>query len=545
MINGNRFRLAILAAADSLSANRQKIDELNVFPVPDGDTGTNMSMTLSNAVASLSKMSEDAPADEVLKETASCLLRGARGNSGVILSLLFRGISKGVKGHESVSGVLLAAALSKGVESAYKAVMKPTEGTILTVSRVAAECAKKAAEEENKGAVEVFAAAVSGAHDALDKTPELLPVLKKAGVVDSGGAGLCVIFDAMLASFKGEYVSASDVPESTEEKDQSADYHAEITFTYCTEIIVKKPLSDKKDPIGLRAFIESIGDSAVFVDDDEIIKLHVHTDHPGKVLEEGIKYGELMTVKIENMREQNRKLLNEKEAAEEKADVYAAPEKTYGFVSVAAGDGVVSLFEDLGADKVVKGGQTMNPSTDDILKAVEATPAEIVFVLPNNKNIIMAAEQTIPLSKKKICVLPTRSIPMGISAMLAFDEDADLESNITEMRLAADAVGSGLITYAVRDSEYENHNIKAGELMAMKNGKLSFTDTDLTKTVYKLTKSLCKKDSSSVTLIKGKDVNQETAEGVANYLSEKLPELEVTLIDGGQPVYYFIISVEA
>ena len=545
MINGNRFRLAILAAADSLSANRQKIDELNVFPVPDGDTGTNMSMTLSNAVASLSKMSEDAPADEVLKETASCLLRGARGNSGVILSLLFRGISKGVKGHESVSGVLLAAALSKGVESAYKAVMKPTEGTILTVSRVAAECAKKAAEEENKGAVEVFAAAVSGAHDALDKTPELLPVLKKAGVVDSGGAGLCVIFDAMLASFKGEYVSASDVPESIEEKDQSADYHAEITFTYCTEIKVKKPLSDKKDPIGLRAFIESIGDSAVFVDDDEIIKLHVHTDHPGKVLEEGIKYGELMTVKIENMREQNRKLLNEKEAAEDKADVYAAPEKTYGFVSVAAGDGVVSLFEDLGADKVVKGGQTMNPSTDDILKAVEATPAEIVFVLPNNKNIIMAAEQAIPLSKKKICVLPTRSIPMGISAMLAFDEDADLESNITEMRLAADAVGSGLITYAVRDSEYENHNIKAGELMAMKNGKLSFTDTDLTKTVYKLTKSLCKKDSSSVTLIKGKDVNQETAEGVANYLSEKLPELEVTLIDGGQPVYYFIISVEA
>ena len=281
------------------------------------------------------------------------------------------------------------------------------------------------------------------------------------------------------------------------------------------------------------------------MDDDEIIKLHVHTDHPGKVLEEGIKYGELMTVKIENMREQNRKLLNEKEAAEDKADVYAAPEKTYGFVSVAAGDGVVSLFEDLGADKVVKGGQTMNPSTDDILKAVEATPAEIVFVLPNNKNIIMAAEQTIPLSKKKICVLPTRSIPMGISAMLAFDEDADLESNITEMRLAADAVGSGLITYAVRDSEYENHNIKAGELMAMKNGKLSFTDTDLTKTVYKLTKLLCKKDSSSVTLIKGKDVNQETAEGVANYLSEKLPELEVTLIDGGQPVYYFIISVEA
>ncbi len=555
MLKGNTLRDAIISGANNIANNRRAVDELNVFPVPDGDTGTNMSMTISNASKEVSRM-QDASVGDVANTVASALLRGARGNSGVILSLIFRGFAKGFKGCEEAGAKEIANAFSLGTEAAYKAVMKPTEGTILTVVRVASEYAAKAV-SEGKGEVECFAAALEGAKVALAETPEILPVLKKAGVVDAGGRGLVVILEGMYQVLSGGAVitvaGATSEPEAESESgvNAAAEYEGEITFTYCTEFIVKRE-SENSDPAELRAYLETIGDCVVVVDDEEIIKVHVHTDHPGNAFEKGLTFGQLVNMKVENMRDQHERAKHDAKDPKptenlEKTEVYtpAPQENPYGFVSVSAGKGLEELFHDIGVDTVVSGGQTMNPSTDDILKAIELTPAETVFVLPNNKNIIMAAEQAVPLATRRVVVLQTRTIPQGISAMLAFDPESDYEQNAIAMREAYDNVGTGQITYAARDSDYDGHQIKKGELLAMANGKITFTDTDLEKTVVKLTKSLTNKNTMYVTLIHGEDVDAGKAEKIRAAVAAKLgSNIDVTLIDGGQPVYYFLISVE-
>ena len=548
MINGSLLRDAILSAAYTLASRKQSVDELNVFPVPDGDTGTNMSMTIGAAARELEMLKEPA-VSETSKVTASALLRGARGNSGVILSLLFRGISKGLQGKSEASGTDLADALVEGVSAAYKAVMKPTEGTILTVSREASEKARSVAMDDND-ALTVFRAAVAQAKETLARTPEMLPVLKKAGVVDAGGQGLVIILQAMLDVFEGGPVMK---PEATPaggsaakpKRSAVAEADGDILFTYCTEFIVLKA-PGCEDALKLRAYLESIGDSVVVVDDEEIIKVHVHTNHPGDALESGLKFGMLTKLKIENMKEQHTAQVTEAEQmAENDSYVPVDPDIPYGFVAVAAGMGVQSLFEDLGVNNVVTGGQTMNPSTDDILNAIHATPAQTVFVLPNNKNIIMAAEQAVKLADRRVCVLQTVTIPQGISAMLAFDPEASFADNQVNMTEAASRVQSGQITFAARDSDYDGHNIKAGEILAMENGKLAFVEKDLEKAVYKLTRSMVRRDSSFVTLIYGSDVTDGQAESACEFIKSKLsPNLEISLINGGQPVYYYLISVE-
>lgn len=548
MINGSLLRDAILSAAYTLASRKQSVDELNVFPVPDGDTGTNMSMTIGAAARELEMLKEPA-VSETSKVTASALLRGARGNSGVILSLLFRGISKGLQGKSEASGTDLADALVEGVSAAYKAVMKPTEGTILTVAREASEKARSVAMDDND-ALTVFRAAVSQARETLARTPEMLPVLKKAGVVDAGGQGLVIILQAMLDVFEGGPVMK---PEATPaggsaakpKRSAVAEADGDILFTYCTEFIVLKA-PGCEDALKLRAYLESIGDSVVVVDDEEIIKVHVHTNHPGDALESGLKFGMLTKLKIENMKEQHTAQVTEAEQmAENDSYVPVDPDIPYGFVAVAAGMGVQSLFEDLGVNNVVTGGQTMNPSTDDILNAIHATPAQTVFVLPNNKNIIMAAEQAVKLADRRVCVLQTVTIPQGISAMLAFDPEASFADNQVNMTEAASRVQSGQITFAARDSDYDGHNIKAGEILAMENGKLAFVEKDLEKAVYKLTRSMVRRDSSFVTLIYGSDVTDGQAESACEFIKSKLsPNLEISLINGGQPVYYYLISVE-
>lgn len=547
MFSGNVLRDAIISGANNIYKYRQAVDELNVFPVPDGDTGTNMSMSIGNAARALEKVN-DLPAGEVAQTAAAALLRGARGNSGVITSLLFRGIAKGLKDCKEVTGENLAGALELGVAAAYKAVMKPTEGTMLTVARIAAERASAAAADENDP-LKVFEIALDGAKEALDSTPELLPVLKKAGVVDAGGMGLIKIFEGMLVVFRGGDIVTSDEIVSTDKKaglNIEDDYTGEITFTYCTEFIIDrgKNKSDS-DATELREYLGSIGDSLVVVEDEDIIKVHVHTDHPGQALEKGLCYGMLINLKIENMREQYEKAKPATNSARTEVFTPAAPQKHYGFVSVSVGDGLHALFEELGVDTIVSGGQTMNPSTDNILKAIEATPSEVVFVLPNNKNIIMAAEQAVPLSTKKVIVLHTRTIPMGVSAMLAFDPEVDDETNAINMQKAFEKVITGQITFAARDSDYDGHKIKKNDLLAIENGKVVFTDTDLEACTVKLCRQMCKKSVSFLTLFYGDSVDDSTAERIKQSVEQKLDKsIEVTLINGGQPVYYFYISAE-
>ena len=556
MINGNKLRDAIISGANNISNCKTRIDELNIFPVPDGDTGTNMSMSIGNAARELSRL-EGESVSVVADTAASALLRGARGNSGVITSLLFRGFAKGFKGADEVTPENLSAAFSYGVEAAYKAVMKPTEGTILTVARVASEYAAQAL-EDGKNTIEVFEAAMEGAEVALAQTPELLPVLKKAGVVDAGGKGFCVILEGMYSVLKNgvmiESSGSSDEPQENENRNAAGEFETEITFTYCTEFIVNRNPEITKEPSELRAYLESIGDCVVVVDDEQIIKVHVHTDHPGNAIESGLTFGSLINLKIENMRDQHERAKHDsverKKAPAQSSDrtetyTPATPEKPVGFVSVCAGEGIEELFRDLGVDSLVSGGQTMNPSTDDILKAIELTPAETVFVLPNNKNIIMAAEQAIPISTRKVIVLHTRTIPEGISAMLAYNPDASDEENAIEMRAAYKRVATGQITFAARDSDYEGHDIKKGELLALLQGKLSFVDTDIEHCVSKLAKQMIKRDSSFVTVIYGEDVSDEQAAELEGKLSEKYAgKVEFTFIKGMQPIYYFIISVE-
>ena len=558
MFNGNILRDAIISAANNIANNRKQVDDLNVFPVPDGDTGTNMSMSIGNAARELERLDNET-VGKVSSVAASALLRGARGNSGVITSLLFRGFAKGFKDADEITSENLSAAFAFGVEAAYKAVMKPTEGTILTVARVASEYAT-VAKTEGKDPLAVFEAAMEGANVALANTPELLPVLKKAGVVDAGGKGFVVILEGMYSVLKnGVMIEAkSSANETAEEEEESrnaaGEFEGDINFPYCTEFIVNRDENCDKEPSELRTYLESIGDCVVVVDDEEIIKVHVHTDHPGNAIEKALTFGPLVKLKIENMCDQHERAKHDSQTASKKPAKNSdrtetiksvAPEKHYGFVSVSAGDGLAELFKDLGVDTIVSGGQTMNPSTDDILRAIEATPAETVFVLPNNKNIIMAAEQAIPLATRKVIVIHTRTIPQGITCALNFDPDADDNTNALAMQAAIDNVSTGQITFAARDSEFDGKAIKQGELLALENGKITFTETDLEKCVLKLAKQMIKKNNEFVTIFYGQDITDAQAEEIYNAVNEKFGDkVEITLVNGGQPVYYFIISVE-
>ncbi len=538
------FRQMILSAAAAIENNRQVLNEMNVFPVPDGDTGINMSMTINAADKALTA-GDFETVSAVADTAASALLRGARGNSGVILSLLFRGFSKACAGKTELGAKEFADALKSGVDAAYRAVMKPAEGTILTVSRCAAEAASQRAYEDGATDLEaLFDAAISEAQVALADTMNLNPVLKKAGVVDAGGKGWVIVLEAMYASLKGEPIVREHASEDVSEAAVFGEIESEdIVFAYCTEYIVNRSAEGKKkDPKLLRAFLETIGDCVVVVDDEEIIKVHVHTNNPDKALGEALTYGELVNIKIENMREQHtQKVIDEQKKAER---VIAAPEKQYGFVVVAAGAGICGAFSDLGVDEIVEGGQTMNPSTEDILSAIDKTPAETVFVLPNNKNIIMAAQQTVELSEKNIVVLETKTIPQGVSAMLAFDADADADANREAMTAAAQNVASGSITYAARDSEFDGHDIKMGEYLALCEGKLSQSGPELAAVVETLSADMNLSEREFITVFYGDGVSEEDAAAMETLCKAAAPNAEVMLLDGGQPVYYYIISAE-
>ena len=562
MMTGKLLRDCILSGAHSLANQRARVDELNVFPVPDGDTGTNMSMTIGAAVRELEALPDDCTVETAAHVTASAMLRGARGNSGVISSLLFRGFYKALQGKREASADDLKAALKKGVEAAYKAVMKPTEGTMLTVARVASEQAEKA---EAGDVAALWQLVCDAAQQALDHTPEQLPVLKKAGVVDAGGQGLVIIFNGMLSVLRdGVMIRPQEAAEKSARPESSSAGRGvftddlmtveDIVNGYCTQFLVNKNPDASCEK--LRAFLESNGDSVVVIEDDEVINCHVHTKDPGKIITHALQYGYLTNFKIENMHEQflARQKQGEglrKQAAAEQSGAgeftYAAvdPQRAYGFVAVAAGDGLRAVFEDLGVDAVVSGGQTMNPATADIVAAVQSVPAKTVFVLPNNKNIIMAAEQAKKIADRAIVVLPMRTIPQGITAMLNFDADADADTNAVNMMQAADRVATGLVTFAARDSDFDGRKIKKGEILALENGKLAATGTDITKTTYRLARSMCKKDTSFVTVISGCDVSEEDAQRTADLVQAKCPAgIEVTHIHGGQPVYYYMISVE-
>ena len=562
MISGKILRDAIISGANNINNQRSRVDELNVFPVPDGDTGTNMGMTVGAAVRELQAMDDSCTVGEAAKTAASAMLRGARGNSGVITSLLFRGFSKALEGKKEADAADIVAALKKGVEGAYKAVMKPTEGTILTVARVASEEAAACGKED---VAELWDVVMTAGQKALEDTPNLLPVLKKAGVVDAGGQGIMIIFEGMGKVFHGEAIVAGGeaVPNKAKLSTENAGRGVftddlmkveDIKNGYCTQFLLHKDAD--ASVTRLRAFLESNGDSVVVIEDDDVANCHVHTSDPGMMLSEAIKYGYLTNFKIENMHEQflarqkQAKGLEKQAEAEEKKDsefTYAAvdPEREYGFVAVAAGEGLKAVFGDLGVDAVVSGGQTMNPSTEDILAAIQSVPAKTVLVLPNNKNIIMASEQAQKLADRKVIVLPTRTVPQGMTAMLNFDPDLKPEENAVAMMQAADRVSTGLITYAARDSEFDGKPIKKGEIMALENGKIVATGTDLVKMTYRLARSMKKKDTQFITVISGCDVSDEDAEKTTDLVRAKCGgSVEVSHISGGQPVYYYMISVE-
>ena len=553
MITGLMFRDAIISAANNIANSRQAVDALNIFPVPDGDTGTNMSMTIGAAAKEMTALGDDCTIDEAANRCASALLRGARGNSGVILSLIFRGFSKGFKGITQAGAADVANAFKEGVDAAYKAVMKPTEGTILTVIREAKDAAVKMAEIQDDS-LEVAFAALQAGKEALAKTPELLPVLKKAGVVDAGGQGLILIFEGMESVWNNgvivQPIEGSGVtPVSTPSKSTVANASDDIEFGYCSEFLIEKSDSSKeKDPLKLRAYLESIGDCVVVVDDNDIIKVHVHSNEPGNVIQNALKYGQLINIKIDNMRYQHANAdVGVKDGDEVIKPTVSAPENEYGFVAVCAGDGLTELFSDIGADVVVSGGQTMNPSTDDILNAVMSTPAKTVFVLPNNKNIIMAAEQAVPLATdRKVIVLPTKTIPQGISAMLMFDESADAQENQMNMMEAAGNVQTAQVTFAARDSEVDGQTVHEGEIMGLCNGKIRYLGENKVDIAVKSAQKIFKKNEHSlITLIYGEGVSEEEAVQVEEALAKKYgSDVEISIVDGGQPIYYFIISVE-
>ncbi|MDD5863836.1 MAG: DAK2 domain-containing protein [Firmicutes bacterium] len=539
-INGADLRRMIISAAAAIENNKQALNELNVFPVPDGDTGTNMSMTIGSAASDLRK-TEDPDLEKASKVAASAMLRGARGNSGVILSLLFRGISKRLKGAESCDGVLWAQALQEGVDAAYKAVMKPAEGTILTVARLAAAKAAEAARENNF--IEfVHEAAIEEAGKALADTVNQNPVLKKAGVVDAGGKGWVVALEAMLSALQGEDVVPMEEAPAAQTK-QSADFSdfktEDITFSYCTEFIISR--ENDRDPECLRAFLSELGDSLVLVDDDEIIKVHVHTNDPGKALSEALNYGSFVTVKIENMRLQHtEKVLSEQEVAPKIAE----PEKPLGVVAICAGAGLKDVFLNLGVDQVISGGQTMNPSTQDILEAVNKVPAETVFVLPNNKNIIMAAQQVDALTPKNVVVIPSKTVPQGVTAMLSFAPEGTVEENTAALTEALDTVDTMQITYAARNSDFDGYQIHEGDYLALCGSQLFGTSQDIKVLLRSLAEKVRDDGKEYITIYYGEDVKEKHAQKAADLFADICPNADVNLLSGGQPVYYYLISAE-
>ncbi len=541
-MNGADFKKLVLSAAASIEINKQQLNDLNVFPVPDGDTGTNMSMTINAAAAELRKV-ENPSLEQASSVAASAMLRGARGNSGVILSLLFRGISKKLKGATDCDGVLWADALTEGVQTAYKAVMKPAEGTILTVSRKGAGKAKKVA-AENNDLLAVQAAAVERAQRALADTPKQNPVLEKAGVVDAGGKGWLLVLEAMLSVMQGVEIEVPEgmVGAEVRESASFADFdEGDITFTYCTEFIIDR--ENDMDPEKLRDFLSSLGDSLVLVDDDEIIKVHVHTNDPGKALHEAMDYGSFITVKIENMRLQHtEKVMNEQETSNEPK--IAEPEKPCGVVSVCAGDGLAEVFRNLGVDAIISGGQTMNPSTQDILEAVNTVPAETVYVLPNNKNIIMAAEQVDALTPKRVVVLPSKTVPQGVTAMLNYNPEGSEEENVTAMTESLGSVDTMQITYAARNSDFDGYDIHEGDYLAIFEKALFGTNTDVTVLLRALAEKVRDSGREYLTIYYGADIDETQAQVAVDIFTEVCPDADVNLINGGQPVYYYLISAE-
>ena len=560
-ITGALFKQMVLHGAAAITAQKQAINDLNVFPVPDGDTGTNMSMTIGTAVTELRK-SEPATVEKAASVTASALLRGARGNSGVILSLLFRGMSKGLKGKEAADATAFAAAMQEGVSAAYKAVMKPAEGTVLTVSRLAAKRAVDTVAEGETDIEKVLEEALKEGWDALAQTTDMNPVLKKAGVVDAGGKGYLLILEGMLAEMRGEPMPELEETAQTQEKaDFAALSEEDITFTFDTVFIVRKTQPDVNlEPF--REYLNSIGDSLVIGEDDDAFKVHVHTDIPGSALNEAQKYGTLELAKIENMRTQAEDLAAGRQAqstddleaieaeleaapAQEGGHVVAAPEKKYGFLAVCAGDGLAAVFKDLGADGVVSGGQTMNPSTESILEGVDKIPAEVVFVLPNNGNIIMAAQQCDALTEKRVIVIPTKTVPQGITAMMNVDFEApDADSIAEAMNDSLSTVTTAQITYAARNSDFDGFDIKEGDYLALEEGKLFGTDTSLDTLLEKLAADALERGATFISLYYGEDVSDEDAQKASDAFQAVCPDAEIAVLPGGQPVYYYIISME-
>lgn len=551
-INGGAFKQMVLFGAACITAQKQAINDLNVFPVPDGDTGTNMSLTIQTAAAELRK-SEPASVGEAAKITASALLRGARGNSGVILSLLFRGMSKSCKNLNEMDGAQLAAAMTDGVTTAYSAVMKPAEGTVLTVSRLAAARAVEAAGENNN--VEyVLAEAIKAGYVTLEETIEMNPVLKKAGVVDAGGKGYLIVLEGMLRALQGEAVpEVEDTPEQ-DKADFGMISDEEITFTYDTVFIVRKTSELSLEP--LRAYLSSIGDCLVIGEDDDAFKVHVHTDTPGDAITESQKYGTLELAKIENMRTQHEEVaagrkaqsaddLDAVEEELESGETVAAPEKRYGFLAVCAGEGLAATFHDLGVDRIVSGGQTMNPSTEAILQEINRTPSEVVFVLPNNKNITMAAQQCVGLTEKEVVVVPTATVPQGITAMMHVDlDEQDPQVMAQTMIEAASQVTTAQITYAARDSDFDGFAINEGDYLALVDGKLFGTDREIGVLLTKLADLAAEKDGEFITVFTGEGVSDEETAATEELFTSACPGAEVTMLPGGQPVYYYIISIE-
>ena len=560
LISGAELKEMFISAAALVDINKQLINDLNVFPVPDGDTGTNMALTLGTAAKELKKAPEDITVGRCAEIAASALLRGARGNSGVITSLLFRGFSKYMKDKATADGVDFAAALTMGVEAAYKAVMKPTEGTILTVSRVSAETATEAT-TETTSIENILDVAIVSARAALEETVNQNPVLKKAGVVDAGGKGFVLILEAMKSAMLGQPIEVDENAPQAEEPAMAVDM-SNFTFTYDTVFIVRK--AEHCDVNAFGQYLNTIGDSLVIGEDDEIFKVHVHTDIPGQALTEAGKYGTLELAKIENMRTQcedmaaGRKAfstddLEQVEEELEQAEAWtpdqggrkiAPPENKYGVVAICAGDGIAAMFKDLGVDHIVSGGQTMNPSTEDILKMIDATPAEVVIVLPNNKNIFMAAEQCKPLSDKQVVVIPTATVPQGITAMLNLDPSAEVEENVSAMTASIEGVTTMQITYAARNSDFDGQAISAGDYLALCGGALHGNDQDIKTLLRSLAEKAKELDTEFLTIFYGEDISEAEAQEAEAIFAEVCPDAEITLLCGGQPVYYYLISAE-
>ena len=545
MINGKKLRDAFISGSNNLFNKKSEVDALNVFPVPDGDTGTNMSMTIGNGAKALAELPDDVTVGEVSKVAAGAFLRGARGNSGVILSLLFRGFSKGLKGKETATGADIAEAITIGVEAAYKAVMKPTEGTILTVSRCAAEKATEIAKYDDSVTAVFYGMYIQG-KKTLEQTPEMLPILKKSGVVDAGGQGLVYIMEGMWNLIaEGTIIQLKSSSEESASPDESC--KNELKYTYCVEAVAER--RNAKETDSFCRWLGSVGDVVLFGADTANVKFHIHTNEPGKVITEALTFGALTTIKVENMNIGHTSLLGE-EKQEDKAPAspfpYANvnPDTEYGFVSVCAGKGLTDVFLDLGCDNIVSGGQTMNPSTEDILAAVQATPAKNVFVLPNNKNIVMAAQQAAEIADRNVIVIPSRTVPQGISAMLAYDPDSDVESNTEAMNNALSSVATGQVTFAARDSDFDGHNIHAGEYLALLDGKLIGSFTEMPAMLNKMSEAFTELEPEIITVYYGEDVSGEDAETTAGTIEKAFPDAEVTVVNGGQPVYYYMISVE-